>query len=176
VINTVLPAEILHFYLNNVLTFFKVFIATVTNGPYMAFYARSAIGNLGWADWPQGQFSAITYYCLAALLIAIAGLSTSISELKKIKWIRISLVGCAVASIFIVFFALLVTWTTHPAKLIEGVQGRYFHFPLLLIAYAITNLKQVPTTPKGFMTNGILLIYIGLTFTITQSVLLTRYY
>jgi uncharacterized membrane protein len=176
VINTVLPAEILHFYLNNVLTFFKVFIATVTNVPYMAFYARSVIGNLGWADWPQSQFSTITYYCLAALLIAIAGLSTSIKELKKIKWIRISLVGCAIASIFIVFFALLITWTTHPAKLIEGVQGRYFHFPLLLIAYAITGLNRSPMTTKELIANGLLALYIVFTFAITYSVLLTRYY
>ena len=176
VINTVLPAEILHFYANNVLTFFKVFIATITNVPYMAFYARSAIGNLGWADWPQGQFSAITYYCLGAILIAIAGLSTSITELKKIKWIRITLIVCAFTSIFIVFFALLITWTTHPAKWIEGVQGRYFHFPLLFIAYAITSLNQTPMTTKELVANGLLALYIALTFAITYSVLLTRYY
>jgi uncharacterized membrane protein len=176
VINTVLPAEILHFYANNVLSFFQVFIATITNVPYMAFYARSAIGNLGWADWPQSQFSAITYYCLGALLIMIAALSTSIRELKKIKWIRITLVGCAIASIFIVFFALLITWTTHPAKLIEGVQGRYFHFPLLFIAYAITSLNRSPVTTKELVANGLLALYIAFTFAITYSVLHTRYY
>lgn len=176
VINTVLPAEILQFYANNILTFFKVFIATITNVPYVAFYARSAIGNLGWADWPQGQFSAITYYFIGAMLIVIAGLSTSIAELKKIKWIRISLLTCAITSIFIVFFALLVTWTTHPAKLIEGVQGRYFHFPLLFIAYAITSLNHSPMTTKKLAVNGLLVLYIAFTFSITYSVLLSRYY
>jgi len=176
VINTILPAEILQFYLHHVSTFFKVLFATITNPTYIAFYARSAIGNLGWADWPQSQFSAITYYSLAALIIVIAGLSTSIRELRKIKWIRITLVGCAIASTFIVFFALLVTWTTHPAKLIEGVQGRYFHFPLLLIAYAITGLNRSPMTTKELVANGLLALYITFTFAITYSVLHTRYY
>ena len=176
VINTILPAEILQFYLHHVSTFFRVLFATITNPPYIAFYARSAIGNLGWADWPQGQFSALTYYCMGALLIIIATLSTSITELKKMMGIRLMLLFCALGSIFIVFFALLVTWTTHPAKFIEGVQGRYFHFPLLFIAYALTSLNPKTVTTKEYLANFVLAIYIVFAFVITSSVLLTRYY
>jgi uncharacterized membrane protein len=70
----------------------------------------------------------------------------------------------------------LVTWTTHPASLIEGVQGRYFHFPLLFLAYAITTIK----TPAYFFKtifSSILFIFYGLySILITVNLLLSRFY
>ena len=42
------------------------------------------------------------------------------------------LLALALASAALVFLALLVTWTPHPAALVQGVQGRYFIVPALL--------------------------------------------
>ena len=49
---------------------------------------------------------------------------------------------CSLVSVFTIFFALLVTWTPHPATVIDGVQGRYFLVPGLLLAYASSGLGK----------------------------------
>ena len=156
--------------------FFKVLIATYTNKSYLSFYVRSAMGNLGWADWPQAQFSAVIYYFLGLSLVAIGFFSTSIEQLRRIKWIRITLFSCALASILIVSFSLLVAWTTHPARYIEGIQGRYFHFPLLFIGYSLVSLNKVSMTKKSKLANALLILYVVFTFLITGSVVLARFY
>jgi uncharacterized membrane protein len=176
VVNTVLPAEILSYYATNILSFFKVTIATLSHPDYSLFYFKSLLGNLGWADWPEGQFSLSTYYLLASLIIIIGISCTAAIDLKNEIFTRTLLLASALISTLIIFLALLVTWTTHPASLIEGVQGRYFHFPLLFLAYAITTIK----TPAYFFKtifSSILFIFYGLySILITVNLLLSRFY
>lgn len=50
--------------------------------------------------------------------------------------LRLGLVLAAMASVLSVFLLLLWSWTPYPAHLIEGVQGRYFIAPALLLSYA----------------------------------------
>jgi len=47
------------------------------------------------------------------------------------------LLAAAAASVPLVFAALLVGWSEFPATRIEGVQGRYFIAPALLVAVAL---------------------------------------
>jgi hypothetical protein len=49
---------------------------------------------------------------------------------------RLVLALCALASCLLAFMLMLVTWSPFPADLIEGVQGRYFIAPALVLAYA----------------------------------------
>ena len=41
------------------------------------------------------------------------------------------------------FLALLITWTPQPAHVIEGVQGRYFLIPAIMVAYAVAGSGPV---------------------------------
>jgi len=53
------------------------------------------------------------------------------------------LMASAAASLGIIFLALLVTFTPHPATLVQGIQGRYFLVPTLLMAYALSNHQRI---------------------------------
>ena len=44
-------------------------------------------------------------------------------------------------SIFLIFFALAVTWNLYPAEKIGGIQGRYFIIPTLFLASALGCIK-----------------------------------
>lgn len=48
--------------------------------------------------------------------------------------IVLSLIGGA--SALLILLATLVSWSPHPARVIEGVQGRYFMGPALVCAFA----------------------------------------
>lgn len=176
IINTISSVEILQYYKTHIAEFFKVFFATYTNSDYLWFYVRSALGNLGWGDWPQGQFDRITYYSLGFMLLLIAYLSTSFAEIQKIKFIRIAFLSFGVMSIFIISISLLIGWTTHPAIYIEGIQGRYFHLPLLFLAYSIVNFKDISVTNKECFSYAVLFVFITFSFSITCNLILQRYY
>jgi uncharacterized membrane protein len=176
VANTVLPSEIFSHYLHNISDFFKVLYSTLGNIEYTTFYYRSLIGNLGWANWPQSQFSLYSYYFFGAAILSIALLSISSVEIKKHIWTRTLLILCSFGSVLIVFFALLVTWNTHPAKIIDGVQGRYFLFPMLFIAYAIGGSTQELRPIKTILSSSILIIFIAYSIIATTQLLLARYY
>ena len=176
VINTISSAEILDYYLHNIGTFFKLVFATLSNPEYFSFYVRSSLGNLGWADWPQGQFTKQIYALIVVCLALIAVLSTRITELKKMIGVRSLLVFCSASSVLIIFFALLIGWTTHPANFIEGVQGRYFHFPLLLIGYAICSPSSAKITLRVKLSYIALFFYALFMTYITFNTVLSRYY
>ena len=69
--------------------------------------------------------------------------SVSITTLRQDWHIRLLLASAALASVGLIFLALLVTWTPHPATLVQGVQGRYFVVPMLLLGYALQGTANV---------------------------------
>ncbi len=161
------------FYIKNPLALFEVLIATFSNADLVQFYRESFLGVLGWLD---TRFSTKTYNFLFICTVLIGLLSVSIKNLKT-EWVpRVALLFCAIASIFLIFFALLITWNKHPASLIQGVQGRYFLVPMIMIAYAISGeLKLSEGIFRKFAI--LLLIFLGV-FTIfsTPKLLVERYY
>jgi hypothetical protein len=128
---------------------------------------------LGWLD---ARFANGVYTYLYLFLILILVSSVSFKTIR-LEWpARALLVFCAAGSVFLVFFALLVTFTPHPATTIRGVQGRYFLVPVLLIAYALCSSQKIK--PNRFQFIGAILLVALLLFTVnrTTDLLLTRYY
>jgi uncharacterized membrane protein len=118
--------------------FFKIVWLSLANEEILAFYNRSFIGVLGWLDtYLMENF----YPTLWAGLAICALMSVSISSLHEDWDVRLLLIGLGIVCTGLVFLALLVTWTPHPATVIKGVQGRYFLVPLILMAYAISGYE-----------------------------------
>jgi hypothetical protein len=95
---------------------------------------QSFFGILGWLD---ARFPDDIYTWLYALFFLVAIFSTSFRRIEAEWLVSLLLVICAFCSILLIFLALLVTWNAHPASVINGVQGRYFIVPALLIAYSL---------------------------------------
>jgi hypothetical protein len=166
-------SSIISFYINHPMAFARVLWATLSDENLITFYYHSFFGILGWLDTSFG--SDIYDYLLACF--ALVGLLSISTRRIKTEWApRSLLIILSVSSILLIFFALLVTWSTHPASIISGVQGRYFLVPVIMLAYAISgNLKLY----EGIFRKIALLFCIALfVFTIsgTTKLLLDRYY
>ncbi len=126
--------ELLRYYAARPLAFVQVLGATLTDAPTLAFYRNSFIGVLGALDTP---LPALAYPVLAAGLLVCAVASLRWPQSREDAGLRALLLVLALASCVLIFLALLLAWTPHPARLVQGVQGRYFIVPALLVAYAL---------------------------------------
>jgi uncharacterized membrane protein len=82
---------------------------------------------------------------------------------------------CALLSFILVFPAVLLA-NGHPASIIEGVQGRYFLIPALLLSYSLMCNSRRESCRRyvvGFLVLSFLFLYS--TFH-TTTLLLKRYY
>ena len=130
-------------------------VRTLTNQELQGFYARSFIGVLGWLHLPLEPPEA---YQMLALMLAICTVLT-VSWTRHQRWrmlleqTRWLLVGMAMLSALSVFLLLLVAWTPDPthAQLIEGVQGRYFLVPTLMVAMAVAAPQEQQQHLRGLM-------------------------
>lgn len=123
--------------------YFKIVAASVGDAELFSFYQQSFIGILGWLDTPLADY----FYPVLWTGLALCALaSVSISTLQKDWSARLLLVAIAIASIGLIFLAMLVTWTPHPASVVKGVQGRYFVVPAILLGYAASGsaTRQLP--------------------------------
>lgn len=167
-------ASVALFYIANPLAFFGVLKATLSNNDLVSFYRDSFLGVLGWLD---TRFSENTYNTLFTCIILIGLLSVSVKNLK-VEWVpRLVILFSALASILLIFIALLITWNRHPASLIEGVQGRYFLVPMIMLAYAISG-GGLKLYEGAFRKIAFLLLILLGAFTIfsTPRLLIKRYY
>jgi uncharacterized membrane protein len=161
------------YYIKNPSVLYNVFFSTISDPNIAGNYRDSFIGVLGSLD---AGFNQITYERVFICLAVIAVFSISVKNLKT-NWVpRVCLLFCALASVFLIFFALLITWNKHPANQIQGVQGRYFLIPVIMTAYAISGAAH---TAEGFFRRMalILLAALGL-FNVfsTSRLLIERYY
>lgn len=166
-------AEIVSYYLSHPLNLIKVFYATMTDGEHLRGFFSSFFGLLGWLDTP---FAGREYVYLLALISSIFFVSLKFPNGLQARFTTTLLLGVAAAAVGIVFFAMLVTWTPHPATLIEGVQGRYFIIPAIIIAYAMnTSLESCGLYRRVLIL--ILLLCLGsYSFISTERLLFDRYY
>jgi len=187
------PIQAISFYLAHPITGVQVLFSTLTNLAILKSYATSFIGVLGWLDasLPKAQ-----YGLLGALLVFLVALCFSWRPQGLSKHHQVVLVLCAVCSMGIVFAALLIQWTPHPATVILGVQGRYFFVPALLIGIALTRpfvrpFADTSTQPSASqktaqitlvqswtqkMSLVILILLSGTALYCTSHLLLGRYY
>jgi len=166
-------ASVAWFYITNPLAYFNILIATFSNSELVTFYRDSFFGVLGWLD---TRFSEKTYEYLFKYTLLIGLFSVSVKNLKT-EWMpRLIVLSSALVSILLIFFALLITWNPHPASLIQGVQGRYFLVPMIMIAYAFSGEVKLH---EGIIRKIALplVIFLG-AFTLfdTSRLLLERYY
>ncbi len=160
------------FYIKNPIAFFDVLMATLDRD-HLRFLIKSFLGILGWID---TRFSTEAYKFLFIVTILIGLFSVSVKNLKT-GWIpRLVLLFSAFSSVFLIFFSSLITWNPHPARIIDGVQGRYFLVPTIMVAYAISGGSNIS---DGICRKIALLLVILLgAFTIFSMprVLIERYY
>ena len=126
-------SELMRSYLMHPDAFIAVLWRTVADGNNMEFYWKSFIGILGWLDTPLPIWAYLSISCCGVVLW-LGGNGVRSGEFRIAE--RWGLWAVAFASTLLVFFALLITWTPHPAQVIKGIQGRYFFVPALMLAYA----------------------------------------
>jgi len=127
--------QILSYYATNPVAFFDVVLASLLNPELFTFYQESFLGILGWLDTKLPMyFYPVLWIGLATC--ALAGVSV---HMLQEDWLpRLLLILIALASVCLIFLALLVTWTPHPATVVQGVQGRYFVVPMILLGYSLS--------------------------------------
>ena len=163
--------SVLLYYIENPQKLFSVFLATISDNS--KFYRYSFLGILGWLD---TQFSVEIYNRLSIIIATIGLCSISIKNIMNEWFPRVLVIIAAFVSISLIFFSLLLCWTPHPATIIQGVQGRYFLIPMIMIAYAISGSLKLH---GGFSRKcALLLVAILGIFTIigTTQLLIERYY
>lgn len=169
-------SEICLYYLWHPISFFKVLYATLTNPIYLAFYWQSFWGKLGILDTP---FTEQFYCCLSLMMLPIFFCSVSFETIRR-QWTPFFLLSfCSISSLLLIFLLLLITWNVHPASVIEGVQGRYFLIPFLILAYAIQHnascgnqrTRYIEMVGMGFVTVLVLFSIFN-----TTKLLVSRYF
>lgn len=129
--------EQLIFVLQHPINYLTIFFKTIYK--YRDYYVNSFIGCFGLID--TNLYSVFAYLYLI-FLIGLGIMDVSLSEIKMKILPRIILGLCIAASVFGIYLALYLTWTSHldglgvGANEISGVQGRYF-IPLALSTYLI---------------------------------------
>lgn len=163
---------IISYYLQHPLAYFDVLYTTLAAPGNLYSYLAMFLGVLGWLDAP---LTSKVYTLLSTFLVLILLFSFSIQDMRQEKVPRLILAFCSVASVFMVFFALLVTWNPHPALLIQGIQGRYFLVPAMLLVYSISPRGKLLPLPRGMalVLLGGLMVYSTYA---TIKLLLFRYY
>jgi uncharacterized membrane protein len=165
--------ELLLHYASDPIAFFKVVLASLADHELFTFYQQSFIGILGWLDTPLPRY----FYPALWTGLGLCGLaSVSGSTLRRDWSARLLLAGVALACIGLTFLALLVTWTPHPASMVQGVQGRYFVVPMILFGYVASGFARVQSPLRRWVaalaTGGFALLSVA---ALTMTVL-SRYH
>ena len=140
--------ELIPYYFYSPTAFAKVLTATLADGSIREFYWRSFIGILGALNIAMPDWA---YAVLAPMLVVCAAMAWVSKSLKRDYCVRVLLIAGAFISCLIVFLALLLQWTPHPATVIEGVQGRYFLIPAIMLAYALSGTGSPYRGRLGFI-------------------------
>lgn len=165
--------NILKHYLINPLQFLEVVWQTLEDEGTREFYWKSFFGILGWLDTPFQNW----HYTKIFLLFSAIALLTPAFENLKYEWPeRLLLLLVSALSVLLIFFALLVTWTPHPAKLISGVQGRYLVIPLIIFSYSIAGSSGFNDGIRRNVANLIAFILFAFSVLMTTDLLINRYY
>lgn len=124
--------EVALYYLSEPVQLIQVFTNTLGDPVRLKQYTTTALGVFF-----DVFLNEDVYRLLLALLIALAAVSLpSMAQLRGSLVARGGLLVCAGGSAFLAFLAMLLTWTPHPAQVIEGVQGRYFLVSVILLGVA----------------------------------------
>ena len=174
VVRALSTGQIIGMYLRDPLDFLLLVGRTIADPLQGHLIASSFVGNLGWADAPIADLALVTIGC--GLLLA-AGLTVAATSYQKADvGIRATLLVAAVGSALLAFFALAVTWNDYPVRVIEGLQGRDFIIPAMLLAAALGPVRLAPVHMPGPASHRVLvLLYAMLCLGATATTLQGRY-
>lgn len=148
---------------------------TVTTPSILDFYARSFIGVLGWLDTalPMATYSAWTVIIASAFAWSLC-----VADWRGAGRHHALLVLMALGSAVLVPALLLLMWTPFGAPTIDGVQGRYFLVPALLLAMAIPAARRVEAVGLfDLFVSRLFIVGIALySLMVTLPTLIERYY
>lgn len=121
--------QILLHYLKEPGELVQVFYRTLTDQGLMTGYGKSFLGMFF-----SLYLSPYAYVLIGVLLFGIILISLPSWQQWRGRLLERSallLIGCMAC--FLAFLAMLLTWTPHPAQTIQGVQGRYFLVPAIMV-------------------------------------------
>jgi uncharacterized membrane protein len=166
-------SQLLSHYAMHPQDYFSIVWSTLSNPGVANFYQQSFIGILGWLDTP---LPVISYPLLWLGLGACALVSVALPAGAADWNARCLLLLAATASIGLIFLSQLVTWTAHPATVIEGVQGRYFVMPMVLLGFVLSGLAMGQTRLQGRLAALALSGFALCSLTALSVTLLSRYH
>lgn len=171
---TPLSARLQYYFVDNPMSGVEVLTATLSDSTRSRYYFESFIGILGWLD---TRFPTDTYALIAFILAPIILSSISLRELRSELLARGALVLCAIGTSVLVFVAALLIWNPFPTTLVQGVQGRYFFVPAVLLAYAVGSGSMSFTKSWRRSVSLALVLALGMfSASSTFNLLLSRYY
>ena len=163
--------DTISYYLGDIGAFVHVLFATITNGAIINNYWNMFIGVLGWADTPLGTS---VYAAFGVLFATLAFVSLQRQKAYLLTTGSVALVCGAAMSLFLLFVVLLVAWSPHPARAIEGMQGRYFTPILILLGFSIFGRRlSVPELRMGL---AVIFGMVALSIVSMEPRLLSRYW
>lgn len=161
---------IAHYYLTNPIAFVDVLVGTLKMIPS---YIIQFIGVLGWLDTPLPD---MLYKGEIIILNLLAVLSIERKSFVSDYKSRLTLLTTSFFSILLIFFALLVAWTPHPALLVAGVQGRYFIVPFIMLGYALAGDNNLFAMPRAILAILVLYLTVLIEAYLMADTLILRYY
>ena len=162
---------LINYYCQHPLQFAQITYNTLADDFQRSVIIKSFMGLLGWFDL---YFSLTQYWILYILLLLILVLSIPVKKIKLNLWQIILLITGALC-VLLVFLSLLVAWNSHPAKIIYGIQGRYFLIPALLFAYIIPS-ANLNMRIQQYINYFLLFILFVISSYFTSNLLLNRYF
>ncbi|WP_157405922.1 DUF2142 domain-containing protein [Acidovorax sp. CF316] len=174
VVRALSTGQIIGAYLREPVEFLRLVGRTIADPFQGHLIVSSFVGNLGWADAPIPRFALATIGCglLLAALLTVAATRYQKADLA----IRATLVLAALGSAMLAFFALAVTWNPYPVRVIEGLQGRYFIIPAMLLAAALGPVRLAPVeSPPLPVHRAFVLLYAMFCLGVLATTLQGRY-
>ncbi|MDO4231452.1 MAG: DUF2142 domain-containing protein [Lautropia sp.] len=132
--------EIALHYLGNPAELFAVFSRTLGGPDGLHALLRSFVGHSFGLIFPRHFYDAVFWLLAVLALLSLAGWR----QLQQALASRALLLTMGAGSVFLGFLAMLLTFTPHPAHTIDGVQGRYFLVPILLMLLAVCDWQGKP--------------------------------
>ena len=151
-----------------------VLATTFTTSSIVDFYWHSFVGLFGWLDAPLSEAA---YAAFAVILGVASTWSLLFAGWNDVARARAAVALIALASALLIPLLLLLMWTSFDSPVVDGVQGRYFLLPALLLAAALAPSPQGGAERLERATSwcaaAVLLCY---SLAVTLPTLISRYY
>ena len=163
--------NVAEYYLLHPGSLFRAFSNTLGNAAILRSYWEMFVGVLGWLDTP---LDAEVYFLFAVLILASAIVQVAHGTASSVNLGHL-LLSCSAVLAFVATFVIeLLVWAPYPARVITGIQGRYFTPILILLAYSLPYRQISPLTLKWGILGTLLVLAISIGDMATK--LLHRYW